>query len=116
MAKYERELYADFDTVLDALHRAAMSSASSSYEDASDWAGENGARVAVRVYERYSMFGSNRVSLSVTLAGDGGRLFLSMITSGGSEAVIFKINTLGEESFLARVARAFEREFPGEGR
>ena len=44
--------------------------------------------------------GSNRVSLSVTLAGRGDELFLSAITSGGSQAVFFKINTWGEEAFL----------------
>ena len=39
-------------------------------------------------------------SLSVTLAGRGDELFLSAITSGGSQAVFFKINTWGEEAFL----------------
>ena len=52
------------------------------------------------MFERYSWLGSNRVSLSVTLAGRGDELFLSAITSGGSQAVFFKINTWGEEAFL----------------
>jgi hypothetical protein len=46
------------------------------------------------------MIGSNRVSLNLTLLGDGQRLLLSAITSGGSQAVFFKINTFGEEAFL----------------
>ena len=54
----------------------------------------------VRVYERYSMTGSNRVSMNVTLLGVGDDLFVTAITSGGSQAVFFKINTLGEEAFL----------------
>ncbi len=49
------------------------------------------------------MIGSNRVSLSVTLVGRGDSLFLSAITSGGSQAVFFKINTLGEQSFLGKL-------------
>lgn len=69
----------------------------------------NGIRCAVRVYERYSMAGSNRVSLNVTLIGNGGELFISAITSGGSQAVFFKINTIGEETFLNRLVEIVER-------
>ena len=38
--------------------------------------------------------------MNLTLVGCGEDLFLSVITSGGSQAMIFKINTWGEESFL----------------
>lgn len=74
-------------------------SASASYEDGSDYAA-GGVRCAVRVYERYSMAGGNRVSLNLTLVGKGEHLFLSAITSGGSQAMFFKVNTWGEEAFL----------------
>lgn len=47
--------------------------------------------------------GSNRVSLSVTMVGQGGNIFVSAITSGGSQAVFFKINTFGEEAFLDKL-------------
>ncbi|GAB17728.1 hypothetical protein GOEFS_037_00310 [Gordonia effusa NBRC 100432] len=53
--------------------------------------------------------GGNRVSLSITLAGQGNDLFLSAITSGGSQAVFFKMNTMGEEAFLSRLIDAVER-------
>jgi hypothetical protein len=46
------------------------------------------------------MMGGNRVSLNITLIGNGNNLFLTAITSGGSQAVFFKVNTMGEESFL----------------
>lgn len=48
--------------------------------------------------------GGNRVSLNVTLfqVGDG-PVELSAITSGGSQAMFFKINTLGEEAFLDKL-------------
>ena len=50
-----------------------QSSISASYEEGSDYClGET--RCAVRVYERYSVTGSNRVSLSVTLLGKGEEL------------------------------------------
>lgn len=44
--------------------------------------------------------GGNRVSMNVTLVGKGEELFLTAITSGGSQAVFWKINTMGEEAFL----------------
>jgi hypothetical protein len=54
------------------------------------------------------MIGKNRVSLSITLVGNGNDLFVSAITSGGSQAVLFKINTLGEGSFLQRAIEIIE--------
>ncbi|WIV12744.1 DUF6054 family protein [Proteiniborus sp. MB09-C3] len=100
MAKYEKGFKGDFNELLDWLHKDITNgSASVSYEDGSDIImGET--KLAVRVYERYSMSGGNRVSLNVTVAGYGQELFVSAITSGGSQAVFFKINTLGEETFL----------------
>ena len=44
--------------------------------------------------------GGNRVSLNITLIGNGNHFFLTAITSGGSQSVFFKLNTKGEESFL----------------
>ena len=100
MAKFERTLTGDFDAVLDRLHPGVLDgSMSASYEDGSDYAAGD-VRCAVRVYERYSWSGGNRVSMSLTLVGRGRDLFLSAITSGGSQAVFFKINTWGEEAFL----------------
>jgi len=40
------------------------------------------------------------VSMNVTLFETEGRLFVSAVTSGGSQAMLFKINTFGEEAFL----------------
>lgn len=109
MAKYEKHLNGDFDAFLDYLFDGIMNgSASASYEDGSDWTAD-GVRVAVRVFERYSWVGSNRVSLNLTLAGQGNHLFLTAITSGGSQAVFWKLNTMGEESFLDKVTELVER-------
>ena len=108
MAKYEKQLSGDFDHFLDYLFDGIMNgSASASYEDGSEWT-MNGVRVAVRVFERFSWLGSNRVSLNVTLVGDGNRLCLTAITAGGSQAVFWKVNTLGEESFLDCVVKLAE--------
>ena len=100
MAKYECTITGDFDGVLRRLHDGVMNgSASASYEDGSDYR-DRDFRCAVRVYERYSWSGGNRVSLNLTLVGRGRDLFLSVITSGGSQALFFKINTWGEDAFL----------------
>lgn len=104
MAKYEKVVHGDFDKTVEKLHEAIMKgSMSASYEDGSDFS--NGDfRCAVRIYERYSAMGNNRVSLSITLVGGRGEYYLSAITSGGSQGVFFKMNTFGEESFLETIS------------
>lgn len=104
MAKLEREFTGSFDAVLGRLEEAVMlGSATASLEDSADFTlGQT--RVAVRMYERYSAFGGNRVAMSVTLVGEGENLRLTAITAGGSQAMFFKINTLSEETFLDTIA------------
>ncbi len=100
MAKYEKRLVGSFRDMLETIHGGVLEgSASASFEAGSDYV-ENGVQCAVRVYERYSVMGGNRVSMSVTLVGHGEELFLSAITSGGSQAMFWKLNTMGEDSFL----------------
>jgi hypothetical protein len=108
VAKYEARLTGDVDTILQTIDQRILGgSMSAKFEDGSDY--QTGAvRCAVRVYERYSMFGGNRVSLNVTLIKDGDQVFLSAITSGGSTAVLFKVNTVGESTFLTQLVRAVE--------
>ena len=108
MAKYEKVVYGDFDSILERLNDAVMSgSTSASYEDGSDFS-QGDFRCAVRIYERYSWTGGNRVSMSMTLAGSGGEYFLSAITSGGSQGMFFKMNTMGEEAFLETIAEVVD--------
>lgn len=104
MAKLEKRLEGDMDMWMDRINDGLLaSSASATYEDGTDYT-LGGVRVAVRVYERYSAFGGNRVSLSMTFAGDGNGAMMTAITSGGSQAVWFKVNTVGERSFLSKLA------------
>ena len=108
MAKLERALTGDFDRVLSRLEDGVLNgSMSASLEDSSDFTvGE--VRVAVRMFERYSWSGNNRVAMSLTLTGDGNRLHLTAITAGGSQAMFFKINTWGEEAFLDTLAQVLD--------
>ncbi len=104
MAKLECELYGQFDDILRKIEDGILEcSMSASLEDSSDFRCGS-ARCSVRVFERFSYAGSNRVSMSVTLFQNGtDPIQLSAITAGGSQAIFFKINTLGEEAFLDKL-------------
>ena len=109
MAKLERVVTGDFDEVLSRLEDAILNgSVSATLEDRSDFT-IGPVQVAVRMFERYSALGGNRVALSFTLAGEGNRLHLTAITAGGSQAMFFKINTWGEESFLDTLTSVADR-------
>lgn len=109
MAKYEAELRGNFNEILEAIDDAVMSnSASASLEDKSDFRTADTV-CAVRVYERYSYSGSNRVSMNITLLKAGERIFVTVITSGGSQGMFLKFNTFGESAFLDTVTSAIER-------
>ena len=104
MAKLEETRYEDFDRLLQRLEQGILEgSLSASLEDASDFR-SGSARCSVRVFERYSYIGNNRVSLTLTLFQNGDEpVRLSAITAGGSQTIFFKINTWGEESFLDKL-------------
>ena len=100
MAKFECTLRGDYDQALNYFHNGILKgSMSASYEEESYFQ-TLGVRVTVRVYERYSMTGGNRLSMTLTLVGDENNIYLSGITAGGSQGVLFKFNTFGEEAFL----------------
>ena len=100
MAKLERNLTGSFDRLLDYLHDGVLNgSSSASWEDSSDY--HNGSfRVAVRVYERYSVMGDNYLSLTVTLVNDGGDTFASAISAAGRGNGLGVVFNWGEDKFL----------------
>ena len=103
MAKLEKHLRGNFDELLSRIEAGILNgSMSATLEDRSDFR-EGTARCSVRVFERYSSVGGNRVSLSVTLFQNGGDICLSAVTSGGSQAMFWKVNTFGEEAFLEKL-------------
>lgn len=102
MAKYEAAFKGDFYTILSSITSGIRAgSISADLEDSSDFTA-GGAKCSVRVFERYSALGGNRVSLAVTIfqASGDDKIHLSAIASGGSQAMFFKINTFGEQAFL----------------
>lgn len=75
MAKIERVINRDFDQLLSTIEDGIINgSVSASLEDSSDFRSQD-ARCSVRVFERYSYTGGNRVSLNVTLFQNGEELF-----------------------------------------
>ncbi|HEX7739960.1 MAG TPA: DUF6054 family protein [Marmoricola sp.] len=106
MAHHECELTGQLDSFLDHFDAEILrTSASAQAEDRADFT-DGGARMAVRVYERYSAMGGNRVSLNLSVLAVGEKLSVSAITAGGSQAVFFKMNTFGEEAFLEKAVAA----------
>ena len=107
MAKLETTLKGrSFDEWIERFEREIINgSISATLEDKSDFTSPDGkSRVSVRVFERYSYTGGNRLSLNLTLYEDEtGEIHLSAISSGGSTGLVFKINTWGEEAFLNRL-------------
>ena len=101
MAKLEKIVKGNFDDILNRIEDGILSSSlSSSLEDKSDFV-LGDARCSVRVFERYSVTGSNRVSLNVTLfQNKNSDIHICAISSGGSQGMLLKINTLGEGAFL----------------
>ena len=115
MAIFEKTIQnKKFDQLLWKLeNEIPASSWSAELEAGSDFK-EGDARCSVRVFERYSVMGGNRLSLTLTMFQNGDSpIRLSAITAGGSQAVFFKVNTLGEESFLEDVKGLLEENFGG---
>ena len=108
MAKLEKTMTGNFHHILKTIETGILNgSVSASLEDSSDFR-IGDAHCSVRVFERYSYLGGNRVSLNVTLFENNGTIKLSAISSGGSQAIFWKINTFGEEAFLDKLKEIIE--------
>ena len=108
MAQYTRHFSTDFDRLLCYVEDHVLQGSVSASKEGETAFDCGGVRCVTRVYERYSMIGSNRLSLCVTLFGRDGDVSLSAITSGGSQAMFIKINTFGEQAFLDKFIRQLE--------
>lgn len=101
MAKLEKVIYGNIKEIADRIEAGILKrSMTSSVEDRSVFC-VGTAKCYVLVFERYSAMGRNRVSLNVTLfQAEEGTVHLSAIASGGSQAMLLKLNTFGEEAYL----------------
>jgi len=64
------------------------------------------ARMVLRAYERFSGFSGSRVSLTVAILAVGQQLSVSALTTAGSKAMFFKMDTVGEGTFLDKAIAA----------
>lgn len=104
MAKLEKKVKGNFEEITQKIEKGIINgSISATLEDSSDFIiGKS--KCSIRVFERYSAIGSNRVSLNVTIFQNANsEIHISAITSGGSQGVLFKVNTLGENAFLNKL-------------
>jgi len=91
MAKYERSLKGDFNSLLQMLDKELLvGNINTFFYDGSDFL-MGDVRCAVRVYERDSTLG-NLLSANITLVGKGNDLVLTVISSGGSNIKTSKTN------------------------
>lgn len=114
MADLQCTVKGDFNELLAYLEQGFMdSSFSATLEARGDFA-EGGARLAVRVFEQYSVLGGNRMSLTLTLFQNGGDIQVYAVGSGASSGMFFKINTWSEEGLvndLENLLHKFERKY-----
>ena len=109
MAKYERMLYGDFDQIVSEVHEGIMKDAySTNLVDQSDYQSGD-IQIAVRVYDKYFMRNGNRTCLSVTIAGHNRDIFVSAISGGGGQGIIFNTSWGSEEEMVGMVQTIIER-------
>ncbi len=100
MAQVNYKLNGSFNSWLQKIETGILQGSVSASLEAQSDSRIGDVRCSVRVFERYSWMGNNRVSMTVVLFGKEGAIDLTAITSGGSQAMFFKLNTFGEEAFL----------------
>lgn len=103
MAKFEGLLRGDFEEIRrECMTLILKSSVSAHLEDETRISLE-GSRLHFMVFERYSLIGENRLSLSIVMAEKPQGVFMSAISSGGSQGIFYKVNRFGEEAFLDKL-------------
>jgi hypothetical protein len=102
LAKYEKQVSGDFETIVNQLNQDIMESAlSMNLVDESNYkCGKT--QAAIRIYDKYFMRNGNRASLSLTIIDSGSEIFISAIGAGGGKGIIFDFS-LGAESELTEV-------------
>jgi hypothetical protein len=112
MAHYEQVLDGDVDALIAYLdQKIPAGSVTAKLEDRGDFR-LGDARMVVRVYERYSALGGNRVSLCISVLAVGAQMSISAVAAGGSQAMFWKLNTFGESAFLQRAIDAIRGYSP----
>jgi hypothetical protein len=64
----------------------------------------NGTSVHLLVFDKYFMRNSSRASLTVSVIGSGGTVYVDAVGSGGSQGALFNFSWGAEENFVGTVA------------
>lgn len=104
MAKYERKIKGDFNTVVAELNKAIMDSGISMnlVDQSNDSMGNT--HIAIRVYDKYFMRNKSRASLSVSVLGHEGDVLVTAIGAGGGQGMFFNYS-LGAETEMVEVVQ-----------
>lgn len=106
MAKFEVNIQGDFDDFKNYINQKVIQGSVTASLEEESYGIVGTTRYWVGAYERFSYTGGNRLSMNITLIGDGYQLKLIATSTGGSQAMFFKINTWGEEAFLDTLREA----------
>ena len=109
MAKFEKVVIGDFNTIVYELDKAIREGGVSMnlVEESTYQSGD--VLVDTRVYDKYFMRNSSRCSLSVTVVSSGDEVYISAIGAGGGQGVFFNFS-LGAEAEMVDIVRdALER-------
>jgi hypothetical protein len=109
MAKYEKTMTGQFESVVDHLQKDITNSGMTmNLVDESDYTiGDT--NIAVRVYDKYFMRNGSRASLSLTVVGHGNDIFISAIGAGGGQGIIFNFSLGAEDDMVAVVEESINR-------
>ena len=109
MATTTRTVVGQLSEVVPFLEAGVLGRSRSASAEAAVDLGTSAGGIAVRGYERFSMMGNSRVGMSVTAIQDGPYVHIAGVSLGGSQAMFFKVNTLGEENFLGTLDAAIDQ-------
>ena len=112
MARYDCELTGDVDALVAHLDSEILRGSMSATLEEQVEHRLGDARMIVRTYERFSGFSGSRLSLTFAILVVGEQLGVSAVSTGGSRAVFFKMNTVGEGTFLAKATAALQSFAP----
>lgn len=109
MAKYEKTITGQFESVINRLQEDIINSGiTMNLVDESNFTFED-TNIAVRVYDKYFMRNGNRASLSLTVVGHGNDIFISAIGAGGGQGIIFNFSLGAEDDMVAVVEESIKR-------
>lgn len=108
MAKIERTITGDFDSVLSSINKAVLNSGVSMNLVDSSKKEMGNSKLAVLVYDKYFMRNGSRASLNVTIMSEDREVFVSAIGSGGGQGVFFNFSWGAETDILQPVKQVLD--------